>query len=229
MPDLPDLVVFDCDGVLVDSEAIYIESELEHLASVGVRFERAEYMGRFMGLTPMVWEERIAVEVESLTGATLPADFFATLYERERQVLEEGLSALPGASMVVDSLEVRSCVASSSRMVWLNWKLERTGLLELFHPHVFSAELVARGKPEPDLFLHAAEVMGAEPSRTVVIEDSVNGVIAGKAAGMRVIGFTGGGHCLEGHGDLLFESGADVILDSLLDIPLALAELEDVD
>lgn len=215
----PELIVFDCDGVLVDSEAIYIESELAHLAGLGARFERVEYMGMFMGLAPATWEETIAIEVERMTGSPLPEDFFKTLYEGERQMMEESLAPLPGALDVVSSLSMPVCVASSSRMIWLTWKLERTGLFGLFDPHIFSAELVPRGKPEPDLFLHAAYAMGASPARTVVVEDSANGVLAAKAAGMKVIGFTGGGHCLPGHGEVLESLGARAVVEHFAELP----------
>lgn len=220
-----DLVVFDCDGVLVDSEAIYIAGELAHLERVGVTFDRAEYMGRFLGLAPKLWEQEIALEVRGRTGQAIPDDFFTNLYEHERVLMEESLTALPGAHEAVSGVDVMRCVASSSRMVWLTWKLERTGLLDLFDPHVFSSELVGKGKPEPDLFLHAAEAMDANPARSVVIEDSVNGVLAGKAAGMSVVGFSGGGHCLPGHDGILVSAGADAVVGSLSDLPEILESL----
>lgn len=211
-------MVFDCDGVLVDSEAIYITGELAHLEKIGVHFDRAEYMGRFMGLAPKLWESEIANEVEAQTGVPIPGDFFETLYEQERLLMEESLTALPGAHQAVSSVAAKRCVASSSRMVWLTWKLERTGLLELFDPHVFSSELVGRGKPEPDLFLHAARVMGVEATRSVVVEDSVNGVLAGRAAGMTVVGYTGGGHCLPIQTDRLRQAGASEVIDRFEDL-----------
>jgi len=225
MSDAFDLVVFDCDGVLVDSEAIYITGELAHLEQIGVVFDRSEYMGRFMGLAPALWEQQIAIEVENATGQAIPSDFFETLYHGERELMEVSLAALPGAYEAVAAVDGKRCVASSSRMVWLAWKLERTGLLDLFDPYVYSSELVDRGKPEPDLFLHAAWAMGADPGRSVVIEDSVNGVLAGKAAGMSVIGFIGGGHCLPIHGDLLADAGADTVIENFSELSGAVAEL----
>jgi beta-phosphoglucomutase-like phosphatase (HAD superfamily) len=107
----------------------------------------------------------------------------------------------------------------------LEWKLELTGLLELFHPHVFSGEMVERGKPDPDLFLHAAAEMDADPARSVVVEDSANGVLAARAAGMTVVGFTGGDHCLDGHGEMLAESGADSVIGSLSELEATLSAL----
>lgn len=178
-----------------------------------------------MGLAPALWEQQIAFEVETSTGRPIPPDFFETLYSHERELMESSLTALPGAYEAVAAVDGKRCVASSSRMVWLTWKLEKTGLLDLFDPFVYSSELVGRGKPEPDLFLHAAEVMGAHPSRAVVVEDSVNGVLAGKAAGMTVIGFVGGGHCLPHHGDLLLAAGADRVIGSLDELAVQMADV----
>jgi HAD superfamily hydrolase (TIGR01509 family) len=220
-----ELVVFDCDGVLVNSEAIYIKSELAQLERIGVVFERAEYIRMFMGIKPVEWEERIGLHVMRSTGRSLPEGFFRSLYESEKGELEASLTALPGAFDVVSRIGAKRCVASSSRMPILEWKLELTGLLELFHPHVFSGEMVERGKPDPDLFLHAAAEMDADPARSVVVEDSANGVLAARAAGMTVVGFTGGDHCLDGHGEMLAESGADSVIGSLSELEATLSAL----
>lgn len=224
MPDF-ELVVFDCDGVLVNSEAVYINGELAHLERIGVIFDRVEYMRMFMGIRPAEWEERIGLHVMRSTGRSLPEGFFKALYESEKEELELSLTALPGAFEVVSRIGAKRCVASSSRMPILEWKLELTGLLELFHPHVFSGEMVERGKPDPDLFLHAASEMGAHPGRSVVVEDSANGVLAAKAAGMTVVGFTGGDHCLDGHEEMLAENGADSVIGSLAELEATLEQL----
>lgn len=219
------MVIFDCDGVLVDSEAIYIDAELQFLAHAGVPADRDIYMRTFMGLSPDEWRERLSAHVLRQTGRPLSGDFFETLDAFVVEAFETALIALPGVRRAVVDLDASSCVASSTPLARLSWKLERTGLLDLFAPNIFSAEMVARGKPQPDLFLHAAATMGVDPLRCVVIEDSANGVRAGKAAGMAVIGFAGGGHCLDGHGAMLVTSGADTVIDAFADLPAALAAL----
>ncbi|MEX2631300.1 MAG: HAD-IA family hydrolase [Tistlia sp.] len=119
----------------------------------------------------------------------------------------------------------RRCVASSSRPGRLALGLIETGLYELFYPHVFSSVLVARGKPAPDLFLHAAGQLGAEPARCLVLEDSRPGIAAARAAGMRVLGFDGGGHCGGGHGEALRQAGAEAVVSRFAELPGAIDAL----
>ncbi len=207
-----DLIIFDCDGVLVDSEAIYIASELKFLASAGLCLDRASYMQDFMGLSPGIWQKRLEALMLERTSRRLPPMFFEDLAAFTKTALEQRLTALPDAYQEIKALDHRCCVASSTGLSRLTWKLERTGLLDLFSPHVFSAEMVEHGKPSPDLFLYAAACVGVDPSGCVVIEDSANGVRAGKAAGMRVIGYTAGSHCDNGHDALLKAHGADQVI-----------------
>jgi HAD superfamily hydrolase (TIGR01509 family) len=219
------MIIFDCDGVLVDSEAVYITTELAHLADAGVHYDRTPYMRRFMGLTPARWRAELAADVRASTGTALPADFFTTLDRAIRHALRDGLRALPGVRDVVAGLGLPRCVASSTPRSQLAWKLRHTGLDDLFEPHVYSAELVERGKPAPDLFLYAAAAMGVEPSACVVVEDSPNGVRAGVAAGMRVVGFAGAGHCVDGHGAILTAAGAATVATRMDDLRAAVGRL----
>jgi len=215
------MIIFDCDGVLVDSESVYIATELAHLADVGVHYDRAPYVRRFMGLAPARWRAELAADVHASTGVALPAGFFATLDAAIHDALQDGLRALPGVRDVVAGLGGPRCVASSTPRSQLAWKLRHAGLDDLFEPHVYSADLVDRGKPAPDLFLHAAADMGVAPSACVVVEDSPNGVRAGVAAGMRVIGFAGAGHCLDGHGAMLAAAGATAVVTRVEDLRAA--------
>ena len=215
---LVDAIIFDCDGVLVDSEAICVDAELTFLADAGMQFERAAYMQEYMGLTVDEWRTRLGVQIRAHTGKAVATDFFASLDAFVMRMMSLHLTALPGIHEAVASLDLPRCVASSTTFERLMWKLRHTGLLDLFAPHVFSAEMVANGKPAPDLFLHAAATLGVDPLRCVVVEDSVNGVRAGRAAGMAVIGFTAGGHCLDGHAASLAANGADVVIDAFADL-----------
>lgn len=207
------LIIFDCDGVLVNSEEIYIAAELEFLAGVGAVFEQTTYMQSFMGLSPRMWREKLRPAVEANIGKALPVDFFDRMHAFGGQRIEAGLAAVPGAMETISRITALRCVASSTPSERLRWKLQRTGLIDLFGSHVFSSDMVKNGKPAPDLFLHAAATIGVSPAECLVIEDSANGVLAAKAANMRVVGFTAGGHCLAGHGDILKACGADVIVD----------------
>ena len=135
-------------------------------------------------------------------------DFADTLRVRVAAAFDAELAPIAGVEAALAALPYRRCVASSSAPERLRHSLSLTGLLHWFEPHVFSATQVARGKPAPDLFLFAAASMQAAPATCVVIEDSVPGVQAAVAAGMRVIGFTGGGHCRPGHAERLRAAGA---------------------
>ncbi|MEL7488068.1 MAG: HAD-IA family hydrolase [Pseudomonadota bacterium] len=136
---------------------------------------------------------------------------------------KDELKPIDGADDALSRIDAKA-VASSSRAIYLQSKLERTGLLDLVAPHVYSAELVAHGKPAPDIFLYAADRLEADPARCLVVEDSVNGVAAGVAAGMTVWGFTGGGHCFEGHAERLIDAGAQWSAPSFADFTAALRE-----
>jgi HAD superfamily hydrolase (TIGR01509 family) len=220
-----DAIIFDCDGVLVDSEVICIDAELQFLADAGLPFERASYIEEFMGLTVTEWQARLGVQMEGRMGRPVASDFFASLDTFVMRTMAAELTALPGIRDAVADLDLSRCVASSTTFERLVWKLQHTGLLELFTPHVYSAEMVANGKPAPDLFLHAAAALGMDPSRCIVVEDSVNGVRAGRAAGMAVIGFTAGGHCLDGHAASLAANGADVVISDSADLGEAIDDL----
>jgi HAD superfamily hydrolase (TIGR01509 family) len=182
-----DLVIFDCDGVVVDSERIVQDVFGKFIRSFGVRLTEAEMNERFSGLR---LSECLAV-VEQLTGRPVPDGALdAYIADRDR-VLREQIEPIDGIRAVLEELTIPYCIASSGNHDKMRITLGTTGLLPLFEGRIFSAWDVPRGKPAPDVFLHAAEGMGIAPKRAVVIEDSVNGVLAGCAAGMTVLGFVG--------------------------------------
>ncbi len=219
------LVIFDCDGVLINSEEIYLDSEIEFLSNAGFELEKRAYMGAFMGLSYDDWRVKLGAAVQEHHGHPLPENFFESLHTFVMQRFESELESIPGVRGAVSSLEILCCVASSTSLPNLQWKLQHTEITDLFSPHIFSADMVARGKPAPDLFLHAAATLEIEPRHCVVVEDSVNGVIAGKAAGMKVIGFTGGGHCLADQEAILISSGAHVVIDDFAKLGSAVSRL----
>lgn len=205
------IAIFDCDGVLVDSEALLIESEMAFFEQHGLEYTTEYYIANFMGIPMSDWKEKTSALLVELRGEALPEGFFEPLESTITRRIEEELQPVAGARDALKSVRIAKCVASSSSTQSLESKLASTGLFELFHPHVFSTELVRQGKPAPDLFLHAAKQLDAHPTNCIVIEDSANGVMAGKRAGMRVIGFTGGRHCPPDHGNALLAAGADDI------------------
>ncbi len=204
----PALVIFDCDGVLIDSEPLACAADAEALAALGHAITAEEIAERYAGLPVEAMHAGLAREL----GRPLPPDFAARCEERILALFRSELTALPGVAEAVAALESPRCVASSSSPAKLALGLIETGLYELFYPHIFSTSLVARGKPAPDLFLHAAASLGAAPADCLVLEDSRPGVEAARAAGMRVLGFTGGGHCGPQHGERLLGAGAEAVI-----------------
>ena len=205
-----DLVIFDCDGVLIDSELLSVRAVRECFVECGIQLTEAELRERYTGVS---WAAMLA-DLEARQGP-LPAD----LGERHRRIfwplLERELQPIPGIAAALDSLSCKMCVASSGRSERLQYALSLVGLYDRFHPHVFSAVEVARGKPAPDLFLHAAARMDALPQRCIVIEDSVPGVIGAVAAGMTVIGFVGASHCRPEDASRLAANGAAAVIDDM--------------
>jgi HAD superfamily hydrolase (TIGR01509 family) len=182
------LVIFDCDGVLVDSEPIAVRVDVEMLAEVGIEMSEAEVIERYVGRSPEV----MLAETEKQLGRRVPDDWFERGEARIRKAYVTELAPVDGIVEALGAIEDPVCVASSSGQDSIRYKLELTGLYERFAGHIFSATEVANGKPAPDLFLHAARRMGAEPSGCVVVEDSRYGVQAARAAGMDVFGYAGG-------------------------------------
>jgi HAD superfamily hydrolase (TIGR01509 family) len=214
----PDLVIFDCDGVLIDSEAIACRADSACLAEIGIALSAEAIMDRYLGISAAA----MCADIEQHLGCVLPARFAETLRLRVAAAFETELVAMPGVEIVLANLPQRRCVASSSAPERLRHSLSLTGLLRWFDPYVFSSTQVARGKPAPDLFLFAAASLQTVPAMCVVVEDSVPGVQAAAAAGMRVIGFAGGSHCRPGHADRLRAAGAAAITDDMRRLPALL-------
>jgi len=211
--DVPELVIFDCDGVLVDSEGISNEVLARALSAAGLPTSTADALRDYKG---MLLRDVVA-RAETQLRASLP-DGFIEAFERDR-VLEfrRRLHPVAGASATVRSLQaagVSVCVASQGKLEKTELTLRLTGLRDLFREDsLFSAYSVPRGKPHPDVFLHAAKAMHAAPDRCVVVEDTVIGVIAARAAGMRALGYAP-----DEDESALSAAGADIVR-SLADVP----------
>ena len=213
----PAAVLFDCDGVLVDSEILAIEVETGMLAALGLDYDLPTFRRRFLGMHDAAFRDALDTDRRARHGVGLPADFLAEIHARRRAAVDDRLVEVTGARRAVEALTLPKAVASSTGMAFLERKLRKTALWELFAPHAYSADLVARGKPAPDIFLHAARNLGVDPERCLAIEDSGNGVLAARAAGMRVWGFTGGRHCGEETSDALRDAGAEDVFANWAD------------
>lgn len=210
------LLIFDCDGVILDSMRLHNEVESQLYKEQGILIEPAELGRRFSGV-PIEEEFRI---LERETGRTLPGELEAEMAERKKRAFAERLQAMPGIGEVLDVLHgIPRCIASGTRLDELKYALDLVDMQHRFAPHVYSSELVPRGKPFPDLFLYAAAQVGFEPEQCLVIEDGVAGVQAACAAGMRVFGFTGGSHCDSEHHERLAGAGAELVFADMRQLP----------
>lgn len=214
----PSLVIFDCDGVLIDSEHLASIAETRVFRRYGLDMADDFIVNHCVGLN---WASGLAV-VERHFQWTAPPEIVAMAEEETQRVFETELKAITGIAELLDCLPMPRCVASSSAPDRLRRTLSLVGLHDRLAPHIFSAAMVANGKPAPDLFLYAAHEMGHEPGACLVIEDSVAGVTAAKAAGMQVIGFTGGSHALPDLGPRLTALGADAIAADMQKVAIIL-------
>ncbi|WEX85945.1 HAD family hydrolase [Sinorhizobium garamanticum] len=206
------LVIFDCDGVLVDSEPISLAVLVEALDAAGVSMTTAEASERFLGRSLKSMSAILHDEHGLATDDAFLEGMRTRLYARFR----EELKPVHGIRRAVEQLDGACCVASSSQPERIRLSLTVTGLIDLFEPHIFSASMVALGKPAPDLFLYASEQMGYASADCVVVEDSPAGIEAAKAAGMRVFAFAGASHARnDRHRQALAQLHPDVLFDDM--------------
>jgi HAD superfamily hydrolase (TIGR01509 family) len=211
------LVIFDCDGVLVDSEPIACATVADALAARGVQTSSREIAERYIGLSAASMYR----DIETHFGLRLVVEDRRAIDDAVDRRLASGVEAMPGVATAIELLRARHalCVASSGTQKRIRGSLAHARLAAYFGDHLFSATQVMHGKPAPDLFLFAAAAMGAAPSGCIVIEDSPAGVAAARAAGMQCIGFVGGSHVQAGHADRLTEAGTAVVIERMDDLP----------
>lgn len=214
-----DLIIFDCDGVLVDSEPIAARVLAQALTELGFALTAQQALERYTGISMAA----VLAQIEAQWGRPLPADFRERLRERDFAAFRAELQPIPGIFEALRQLAPPRCVASSGAPQKMRFTLGLTGLLPWFEPHLFSAEMVERGKPAPDLFLYAARQMGAAPGECVVVEDSAAGIQAARAAGMRALGFPGGGHAGPGYAHMLRQAGAHRVFAHMSELPALIA------
>lgn len=218
-----ELTIFDCDGVLVDSELVAANIETDLLRQAGYEIATEQFIERFSGMS---WRE-ILLAVEAQTGLKL----LHRLLDKTEAALDARLAlearAIDGAALALQALPYPRCVCSNTKKDRLDMMLNKVRLASFFEPHVFSAKDLGdgRSKPKPDIFLYGAAELGIVPSRAIVIEDSVHGVTAARSAGMRAIGFTGGSHSYTGHARKLTDAGAHLTISHMADLTNAIETL----
>jgi HAD superfamily hydrolase (TIGR01509 family) len=210
------LVIFDCDGVLVDSELLANEVFAEYLNANGLVMPLDEVMERFIGLSLKTCAQ---ITLEDY-GVRLPDDFIPEIRRLTEIALADDVKGLPSVREAVERLALPVCVGSSGEHSKMTLTLTTSGLFDLFEGRLFSATEVENGKPAPDLFLYAARKMGFNPENCLVVEDSPYGIQGAVAAGMRAIGFCGGGHRdLMRDSPMLVEAGAEIVIDDMARLP----------
>ena len=210
-----DLVIFDYDGVIADSELLNNRIMAEMLTEIGLPTTPDQAIDLYMGKR---WLDCLPL-IEAQLGRPCPDDFQDDWSRRciERAAIE--LRPVPGVIDFVADLAVPRCIASSSEPPWIETGLSQFGLTDAFNGALFSAAVhVTRGKPHPDIYLHAARAMRAHPDRILVIEDTPTGVRAGVAAGMTVVGLCAGGHVRDGHAERLLDAGAHRVVESYSEV-----------
>lgn len=210
-----DLIIFDCDGVLVDSEVISCRAHAETLTRHGYPITSDQVFDRFLGRSM----RKATLEIEAELGRRLPDDFQTQVYAEIFRLFAASLEATPHINEALAAITMPVCVASSGPPEKISASLNHVRLYDRFAPHIFSAVQVSNGKPAPDLFLFAANEMRTSPARCLVIEDSVAGVTGALAAGMRVFGYHGGSHCRPDTADTLRAAGAAVTFDDMRQLP----------
>jgi HAD superfamily hydrolase (TIGR01509 family) len=210
-----DLIIFDCDGVLVDSEVISCRTHAEMLTRHGYPISVEQVHDRFLGRSA----HAARLEIERELGRPLPDDLDIQLRAELYRSFEESLEAIPGIAQALQEISQPICVASSGSPERIRTSLMLVGLHERFAPNIFSAVQVTNGKPAPDLFLLAARQMQVPPGQCLVIEDSIPGVTAARAAGMTALGFHGGSHCRPSTAAALRDAGAVATFADMRQLP----------
>jgi HAD superfamily hydrolase (TIGR01509 family) len=220
---LPDLVIYDCDGTLIDSERLIADVCLKAIHGLGLtHWTMDRYYAAFVGMPGHVGWRAVSDEM----GRPLPDGFNDAVDADIHRLMQTDLEALPGVRQAVEAISGARCVASSTDKHHLVANIHKAGLHDLFGEHVFSASQVRRAKPAPDVFLFSASQMGHDPRHCVVVEDSVPGVLAAVRAGMSVVGYTGAAHDPAVVQRRLVEAGAIKVVAHMDDLPLAIKTLQ---
>lgn len=214
-------IFFDNDGTIVDSEILAIRSMLRNLEPYGFVMDERAYAMQFPGLL----ERDILAILERDHQVKVPHDFLLSLHDEHVAMFEHELEIIAGMDHLFRSLKTPKSMVSNASVMHVERCLRKVGLLDDFKGHIFSANHVERPKPFPDVYLYAVEKTGVNPEEVLVVEDSPTGISAAKAAGLKVVGFLGASHISDGHGDILWERGADYVVGDAASLERLLREL----
>lgn len=217
----PRPIIFDCDGVLVDSEPLAARAYERVYDKHGMPGVNTSIIAQCIGMK----QADIIAKIRELTGHQFPAASDGDIWAETKILFSQELKPTPGITAFMQTLAGDRCVASSSSVERINHSLAVTGLARYFGDAIYSSSMVRNGKPAPDIFLFAADKMGATPADCIVIEDSPFGIQGAVAAGMTAIGYTGGGHTYAGHGARLTAAGADFVCADWHDVSRQLSRL----
>ena len=219
----PRAVIWDCDGVLIDSEAIVCRVAIEALNAAGAAFTLEQYVSIFVGTAADAKIETIEL-VEGLIGVRLTMELLDRIDQLELDALYREVVAIPGVAAVLEGLRVPTCVASGSRFARVERTLAVADLIHHFDGRIYSSAGLCPGKPAPDIFLYAAAQLGVAPEGCLVVEDSVHGIQAAKAAGMPVVAFTGASHMLPVIIERVLATRPDHVVSTMPELAALLAD-----
>lgn len=209
------LVIFDCDGVLLETELLANQTEVNALKELGYDITLEDYIDLALGRH----NHQVTILLKERLGVNLSEQYWKDVIHKQQQLFGEQLVSVEGIAEVLPRITIKKCIASSSSMKRLNYTLGITNILPFFENRIFSTELVSRGKPFPDIYLYSAERMNVFPKECVVIEDSLAGIEGALAAGMTVYAFGGGKHITNRMREKLKTSGAHLFFDKMQDLP----------
>lgn len=211
------LVIFDCDGVLMDSEIVAAAAELEIYSEFGIEMDPKEFAERFAGKDSAL----IKLDMEADLGRSLPDDTMQKIHANVDAMCATEAKMIKGADLVLDQLDQARCICSNGPQIKMKHMLSRVGLYDKFRPYIFSAKDFdpPKHKPEPDIILKALKEFETNPAQAIVVEDSKYGIEAARRAGTRVIGFTGASHTYPTHADELIDAGAETVISRLSELP----------
>ncbi len=217
-----DALIFDCDGVLIDSEVVACRIAAEELTKLGYSVDTRQVIARFAGRP----DHEMRAEIEVEWGRPIPDSFRNDMNRRTFEAYATELQIMPGIKEALEQISLPMCVASSSFPEKLELGLRTVRLYDRFAPNIISGTSVARGKPAPDVFLFAAGWLRTSPLRCLVVEDSVPGVLAATRAGIPVLGFTGGSHSAADHAERLSMAGAFAVFSDMKELPSLVARCD---
>ena len=208
-------VIFDCDGVLVDSEIIVIEEKINALRNMGISYSFQDFVFCYLGLSEDDFYRKIAIRYPTIFPRESLNKFRFLLNNKLIERLDQDLREIPGIRNLVENIKYKKGIASNGNALGVKKKLKKTDLYEQFYPYIYSGDMVLRKKPDPDIYLLAAQNLSVGPDRCIVIEDTPNGIRAARAAGMLPVGLMIGSHAKYMNPSNLKEAGAEFVFDTL--------------